>query len=338
MRSSTRLITVLIAALLFVTPLTIASAQSGTEGYDAYYNLGNGLYNDSPNLPQALPVTGGIFYDGSTDFPVAPTLGLPEALPVTGGIFYDGSTDFPVAPALPLPEVLPVTGAAMDDALEIVRAELAASGILLDAVGEPVFLPQTGVDVSALPDIAVHELIASGIAVAPAAEPGALPVTGDSADIYGFTFDGSTYRPDLVSPDLPDLLPLTGSSADVDGFFFDGSTYVADPAAPELPGILPLAGSIADVDGFFFDGSTYVANVTTAGGISVAEAPPALPVTGDGVEPLALTITGFIWPDDVPYASGDTHVYNDSGVLASTNAPDALPQTGSDRLGVVGGR
>jgi len=306
MRSSTRFITVLIAALLFVTPLTIASAQSGTDDYDAYYNLGNGLYNDNATLPQALPVTGGIFYDGSTDFPVAPTLGLPEALPVTGGIFYDGSTDFPVAPTLPLPEVLPVTGAAMSDALLIVRAQLAASGILLDAVGEPIYLPQTGVDVSALPDIAVYELIASGIAVTSAGEPGALPQTGNGAAI--------------------------------DGFFFDGSTYVADPAASELPGALPLAGSIADVDGFFFDGSTYVANVTTAGEISVAGAPAALPVTGDGVEPLALTITGFIWPDDVPYASGDTHVYNDSGVFASTNAPLALPQTGSDRLGVVGGR
>ena len=102
MRSSFKLINVLVAAVLFVTPLAIASAQSGNDGFDAYFSPATGNVAEpivvpsgdaTASSPDLLPLTGAdtnsVLPDmGVNDFAVPADLsidpGEPTALPVTG--------------------------------------------------------------------------------------------------------------------------------------------------------------------------------------------------------------------------------------------------------------
>jgi hypothetical protein len=350
MRSSTRLINVLVAALLFVTPLTFASAQSGNDGYDAYFNFAAGGAAAPIVLPwmgERTGTLGDAFADASVF--VAPIRALaPDTLPVTGASFDEASalrdayadlraTGDLIPDALPatgadlsisaLPDMepyefavsgnpfaddepagLPVTGADGSSVLDdVVRYELAASGIVLDEVGEPTFLPQTGLDASTLPDVVRYELAVSGVLISTDREPVALPQTGVGGDVIGFQFDGSTYVPDVASAALPEVLPQTGSTA----------SGVADWVSPDLEGYMS-ANTNSEMDWVKSDQEGYGVALYFSDSAAVAS------------EPLALPATGFIWPDDVTYITGDSLTYNDSGASKLSSVPAVLPQTGTD--------
>jgi hypothetical protein len=207
MRSWTRLLTVLVATLLFVTPLTFASAQSGNDGYNGY-----DYFSGVPSDPVALPATGANSATGGD----APYLGI-----------VSGSAGILSTPA-------------SSGADSVTSGYVPYLGLVGDSAGLPVVLPQTGANVGFLDGIPLYDMTVGGLATAPSGVPNGFVWPDDVPYVYGDLSGASVAS-------APTTLPVTGFiwPDDIPYAFGDTLTFNDSGASgmPVAPSNLPQTGA-----------------------------------------------------------------------------------------------